>query len=66
MQQNTKQPLRDTERGTDEQRSGRWLYGGSGAPDIQAADHATGDGDDRDVLGVTRHQSLVSTSSAVT
>ena len=41
-------------------------YGGSGAPDIQAADHATGDGDDRDVLGVTRHQSLVSTSSAVT
>ena len=31
-------------------------YGGSGAPDIQAADHATGDDRDRDVLGVSRHQ----------
>ena len=33
------------------------VYGGSGAPDIQAADHATGDDRDRDVLGVSRHQS---------
>ena len=35
---------------------GCMVYGGSGAPDIQAADHATGDDRDRDVLGVSRHQ----------
>ena len=35
---------------------GCMVYGGSGAPEIQAADHATGDGDGRDVLGVSRHQ----------